>query len=71
MKREIPRRRAVARRKRFVFFASGAALGSVLGLVVGLALTLWLGDTTVRGLQRGIRRLGGDDSHPHFDLLAQ
>lgn len=71
MNRVSPRRKAASRRKRVILFASGAALGSALGLVVGSALTFWLGDGTVRALQRSVRRLGGDDSHPHFDLLAQ
>ena len=71
MSKATPRRKAASRRKRVILFASGAALGSALGLIVGSALTFWLGDGTVRALQRGIRRLGGDDGHPHFDLLAQ
>lgn len=71
MSKATPRRKAASRRKRFILFASGAAIGSALGLVIGSALTFWLGDETVRALQRGIRRLGGDDGHPHFDLLAQ
>ncbi|HMQ30644.1 MAG TPA: hypothetical protein PKD53_07930 [Chloroflexaceae bacterium] len=71
MSRATPRRKAASRRKRFILFASGAAFGSALGLVVGSALTFWLGEGTVRAMQRAIRRLGGDDSHPHFDLLAQ
>jgi hypothetical protein len=71
MNRITPRRKAASRRKRFILFASGAAFGSALGIVVGSALTFWLGDGTVRIFQRGLRRLGGDDGHPHFDLLAQ
>ncbi len=71
MNKATPRRRAASRRKRVILFASGAALGSALGLIVGSALTFWLGEGTVRALQRGLRRLGGDDGHPHFDLLAQ
>lgn len=66
-----PRRKAASRRKRFILFASGAALGSALGLVVGSLLTFWLGEGTVRAVQRGIRRISGDDSHPNFDLLLQ
>ncbi|GAB4442936.1 MAG: hypothetical protein OHK0015_42200 [Chloroflexi bacterium OHK40] len=54
-----------------LLFASGAALGSALGLIVGSLLTFWLGEGTVRALQRGLRRLSGDDSHPNFDLLLQ
>lgn len=54
-----------------ILFASGAALGSALGLVLGSLLTFWLGDGTMRALQRGMRRLSGDDSHPNFDLLLQ
>jgi hypothetical protein len=52
-------------------FAAGAALGSALGLVIGSLLTFWLGDGTVRAVQRGIRRISGDDGHPNFDLLLQ
>jgi integral membrane sensor domain MASE1 len=71
MNKVTPRRKAASRRKRFILFASGAALGSALGIIVGSVLTFWFGDGTVRAVQRGMRRLGGDDSHPHFDLLAQ
>jgi hypothetical protein len=66
-----PRRKAASRRKRFILFVSGAALGSALGLVVGSVLTFWLGEGTLRALQRGVRRLGGDDGQPNFDLLLQ
>jgi hypothetical protein len=71
MSKVAPRRRAASRRKRLILFASGAAVGSALGLVVGSLLTFWLGEGTLRALQRGLRRLGGDDGHPHFDLLLQ
>lgn len=71
MSKSHPRRSAAFRRKRFFLFASGAALGSAFGLVIGSILTVWLGEGTARALQRGIRRLSGDDGHPHFDLLAQ
>jgi hypothetical protein len=71
MSKSPPRRRAASRRKHFILFASGAALGSALGLVVGSLLTFWLGEGTVRALQRGMRRLSGDDGHPNFDLLLQ
>jgi hypothetical protein len=54
-----------------VFFATGAAMGSALGLVVGSLLTFWIGDGTLRAIQRGIRRISGDDGHPSFDLLLQ
>lgn len=71
MRNPQPRRKAAYRRKRFILFASGAAIGSALGLVLGSLLTFWLGEGTVRAIQRGLRRLGGDDGHPHFDLLLQ
>jgi hypothetical protein len=71
MSKVPPRRRAASRRKRLILFASGAAVGSALGLVAGSLLTFWLGEGTLRALQRGLRRLGGDDGHPHFDLLLQ
>ena len=71
MSKALPSRRAVSRRKRMILFAAGAALGSALGLVVGSLLTFWLGDGTLRAIQRGIRRISGDDGHPSFDLLLQ
>jgi hypothetical protein len=71
MSKPLPRRKAASRRKRIVLFASGAALGSALGILVGSALTFWLGEGTVRAVQRGIRRISGDDSRPNFDLLLQ
>jgi hypothetical protein len=54
-----------------ILFASGAAIGSALGLVIGSLLAFWLGEGTIRAFQRGLRRIGGDDGHPHFDLLLQ
>ncbi len=71
MSKSPPRRKAASRRKRIILFASGAALGSALGLVIGSLLTFWLGEGTVRALQRGVRRISGDDGHPNFDLLLQ
>ncbi|MEI8307587.1 MAG: hypothetical protein WCF99_11045 [Chloroflexales bacterium] len=71
MSKALSRRRAAFRRKRVVFFAVGAALGSAFGLVLGSLLTFWLGEGTVRTIQRGIRRISGDDGHPNFDLLLQ
>jgi len=71
MGKETARRKAASRRKRFVLFASGAALGSALGLIVGSVLTFWIGEGAARAIQRGLRRLGGDDGRPHFDLLMQ
>jgi len=71
MSKSPPRRKAAFRRKRIILFASGAALGSALGLVIGSLLTFWLGEGTVRALQRGVRRISGDDGHPNFDLLLQ
>jgi len=54
-----------------LLFAAGAGLGGALGLVLGSLLTYWLGENTVRVVQRGIRRISGDDGHPSFDLLLQ
>ncbi len=71
MSKDPSRRKAAFRRKRVVLFASGAAVGSALGLIVGALLTFWLGEGTVRAVQRGFRRLSGDDGHPSFDLLLQ
>lgn len=71
MSKALSPHRAVFRRKRMILFATGAAFGSALGLVVGSLLTFWLGEGTVRAIQRGIRRISGDDGHPSFDLLLQ
>lgn len=48
MGKETTRRKAASRRKRFVLFASGAALGSALGLIAGSVLTFWLGEGAAR-----------------------
>ncbi len=71
MGKETSRRKVASQRKRLVLFASGAALGSALGLIIGSVLTFWLGEGALRAVQRGLRRLGGDDGRPHFDLLMQ
>lgn len=56
---------------RYILFALGAALGSALGLVIGSILTFWIGEGTVRAIQRGIRRLAGGDDRPNFEMLLQ
>jgi hypothetical protein len=65
------RRRSISRRRRMLVFVVGAAVGSGLGLVLGSLLTAWLGEGTLRALQRSWRRLSGDDNRPNFDLLMQ
>ncbi|MEN9934081.1 MAG: hypothetical protein RLZZ387_660 [Chloroflexota bacterium] len=55
---------------RYVLFGIGAAIGSAVGLVLGSLLTFWIGDETVRAVQRGLRRAGGDD-RPNFEMLLQ
>ena len=71
MNNDLPQRIVASQRNRVLAFASGAALGSALGLIIGSALTFWLGEGTVRMIQRGLRRISGDDGHPSFDLLLQ
>jgi hypothetical protein len=56
---------------RYILFGLGAVLGSAFGLVIGSVLTFWLGEGTVRMVQRAIRRIGGSDDHPSFELLMQ
>ena len=56
---------------RYLLFALGAALGSALGLVLGSLLTFWIGDETLRTIQRGIRRFTGGDDRPNFEMLLQ
>ncbi|GAB4216295.1 MAG: hypothetical protein OHK0022_57220 [Roseiflexaceae bacterium] len=58
------------RRTRYLLFGLGAAIGSAVGLILGSALTFWIGEGTVRAIQRGLRRLGGGD-HPNFEMLLQ
>lgn len=56
---------------RYLLFALGAVLGSALGLVIGSVLTFWLGEGTVRTIQKVFRRLSGGDNQPSFELLLQ
>jgi len=56
---------------RYLLFALGAALGSALGLILGSLLTFWIGEETLRAIQRGFRRLAGGDDRPNFEMLLQ
>lgn len=56
---------------RTISFSLGAAIGSALGILLGSMITFWLGEWTVRVIQRGLRRIGGSDDHPNFEALAQ
>jgi hypothetical protein len=60
-----------SRRTRFVLFGIGAALGSAIGLVLGSLLTFWIGEETLRAVQRGLRRATGGDDRPNFEMLLQ
>jgi membrane protein YqaA with SNARE-associated domain len=59
------------RNTRYALFALGAALGSALGLILGSLLTFWIGEGTLRAIQRGLRRLTGGDDRPNFEMLLQ
>ena len=59
------------RSKRYALFALGAALGSAIGLILGSLLTFWIGEGTLRAIQRGLRRLTGGDDRPNFEMLLQ
>lgn len=59
------------RHTRFVLFGIGAALGSAVGLVLGSLLTFWIGEGTLRAVQRGLRRITGGDDRPNFEMLLQ
>ncbi len=59
------------RSKRYALFALGAALGSAFGLILGSLLTFWIGEGTLRAIQRGMRRLTGGDDRPNFEMLLQ
>lgn len=54
----------------FLLFGLGAALGSALGIILGSLLTFWIGEGTLRAVQRGLRRLTGGDQ-PNFEALLQ
>ena len=56
---------------RYLLFALGAALGSALGLILGSLLTFWIGEGTLRAIQRGFSRLTGGDDRPNFEMLLQ
>jgi hypothetical protein len=56
---------------RYLLFALGAAVGSALGLILGSLLTFWIGEETLRAIQRGFRRLTGGDDRPNFEMLLQ
>ena len=56
---------------RYILFALGAALGSALGLILGSLLTFWIGEETLRAIQRGFRRMTGGDDRPNFEMLLQ
>ena len=58
-------------RTRYVVFGLGAAVGSAIGLVLGSLLTYWLGEGTVRMIQRTVRRLTAGDDRPNFEMLLQ
>lgn len=64
-------RRIRYRRTRYLLFGLGAALGSAIGLILGSLLTFWVGEETVRAVQRGLRRLTGGEDHPNFEMLLQ
>ncbi|HEU5088728.1 MAG TPA: hypothetical protein VFT99_14840 [Roseiflexaceae bacterium] len=55
----------------YIIFGLGAALGSAVGLILGSLLTYWIGEETVRAVQRGLRRLTGGDDRPNFEMLLQ
>lgn len=59
------------RRTRYLLFGLGAAIGSALGLILGSLLTFWIGEGTVRAIQRALRRMIGGDDHPNFEMLLQ
>lgn len=56
---------------RFLLFGLGAALGSAVGLILGSVLTFWIGEETLRTIQRGLRRLFGGGDHPNFEMMLQ
>lgn len=68
---EKPMSNAMSPYARYLLFALGAALGSALGLIIGSLLTFWLGEETIRAVQRVIRRITGEEEHPSFELLLQ
>jgi len=59
-----------SKRTHYVIFGLGAAVGSAVGLVLGSILTYWLGEGTVRLVQRVFRRFTGGDQ-PNFEMLLQ
>lgn len=60
-----------SRHTRVILFGIGAAIGSAVGLILGSLLTYWIGEETVRAIQRGLRRATGGDDRPNFEMLLQ
>ncbi|MBU6334609.1 MAG: hypothetical protein KGS47_09425 [Chloroflexi bacterium] len=56
---------------RYLVFALGAAVGSAIGIVIGALLTFWIGEETLRTVQRLTRRIAGSDEQPNFEMLMQ
>ncbi len=56
---------------RYLLFGLGAAVGSAVGLILGSLLTFWIGEETLRIVQRVLRRLTGNDDRPNFEMLLQ
>ena len=61
----------MTRHTRAVSFGIGAAIGSAIGMLLGSVITYWLGEMTVRAIQRTVRRISGADDRPNFESLAQ
>lgn len=60
-----------AKQTDYLFFALGAALGSALGIILGSLITFWIGEETLRAVQRNVRRMTGSDERPNFEMLLQ
>ncbi len=54
-----------------LLFVVGVVLGSMIGLVIGSLLSLWLGQDTIRAIQRGWRRVNDNGGSPRSDLFMQ
>ncbi|CAA9292437.1 MAG: hypothetical protein AVDCRST_MAG77-4850 [uncultured Chloroflexi bacterium] len=52
------------------FFLMGMLVGSACGLVLGSALGFELRPENLRTLRKLVRRLTGDDGHPHYESMV-
>ena len=52
------------------FFLTGVVVGTAAGLVLGSALGFELRPENLKALRKLVRRLTGQDGHPHYESMV-